>query len=229
MTGLGGVLAGSLRVYRVRPWLVVPLFVVAFVTLRLLTSLVPDAGGARRTAVLLLVQVAAPAVVGSLLFAFAVAVLAAPPAPPGRLSGRAGSLLAAAGVSAALSVLFVLLLGPVGLLLQPVMLGPPVLLHAIVLEQPRLRAALARTRAVLRRDARVPAYVSAAVVLTAVVQVLAVSVAAELAGAGEPGRDLPAALRVAQGVAAGVTLPYVAAVGLLAYRDANPPAPLLPS
>jgi hypothetical protein len=220
-------------VYRVRPWVVLPVFVVVFVCLRLALLLLPsaeeDPGG--RLVLLLLVQAVGPAFAGSLLFAWLTAMLDDRPELGGQPPGARpwlGTVLAAAGISALLALVLVVLLGGAGLLLQPALYGPPVVLPAIVLERKSLGAAWVRAKAVLKRDARIPAYVLVGVGLAGLVALAALAAAVTLAA----GRD-QAQLAV-QGIALGLTLPYVAAVGLAAFErvagaDPTPGAPGLRS
>jgi hypothetical protein len=235
--GLRTVLTGALDEYRSGLWQVLPPFVVAFVGMRLLLPLLPDEGADRltRLVLLLLVQVGTPALVGSVLFAYATAVFdpgsgqgSAPGSAPGSALGRLTPVLGAVGgaavLSAVLSLIVVLLLGAVGLLVQPLLLGPPVLLQAIVLERCSMAEAWTRTKAVLRRDARIPLHLLVAVAIIGLVGLVLLAVVAPLTTRLDPDTRTLVQLAV-HGAILGVTLPFVAAVGLHAYRAATGPAP----
>jgi hypothetical protein len=159
-------------------------------------------------------------IAGSLLFAWVTSLLDSrpePAAPAPRAGPPLGTVLAAAGISALLALVLVVLLGGAGLLLQPALYGPPLLLPAIVVERKSLGAAWRRTRAALRRDARIPAYVLVGVGIAGLAGVAALAAAVPLTDGLDPtGRD-QVQLTV-QGAALGLTLPYVAAVGLAAFE-----------
>jgi len=224
---LKAVLSEALADYRSHQR-VLPPFVIGFVGTYLLLLLLPGEDADRLTQLVgwLLLQVITPAVVGTALFAYATALFDDAQdqqgSPLSRVVARLGTVGAAAAVSASLSLVLWVLIGSAALLVQPLLFGPPVLLQAIVLERLDLGDAWARTRRVLRRDAMIPAYVLVAVAIVGLVGVVLQGTFAPLTS-GLDGDARTAAQLAFWGLVLGLTLPFVAAVGLRAYRLARTP------
>jgi hypothetical protein len=90
--------------------------------------------------------------------------------------------------------------------------------HAIAMEQRDLSGAWARTRQLLRRDARVPMYLLLISLVLGLAVVVIVSAADETSG-GLGGTARGTLLFATQGALVGATALFVAAVGLIAYED----------
>jgi hypothetical protein len=222
--GLVDLLRYAGRLYGAHVGRLVPAFVVAFVGLReLLLVLLPLA---HSTLALLLVaalvQAVIPAFVGSLLVAAAVPVLWGEAGGLreawGALAGQRGDVYRAARWSAGLALFFAITLGSLGIIIQPMVLGPPLLIHEIVLQRHGLNGAWERTRQMMERDSRQLVY------LLAIPAAIGLLVAAMLRAFGVLSGDIPGVVRgvlyfAVQGALLGATIPLVAAVGVLLYAD----------
>jgi hypothetical protein len=212
------------RLYGAHVATLVPAFVAAFIGLReLLLVLLPVA---QSTLALLLVaalvQAVIPAFVGSLLVAAAIPVLwgeaGALREAWGALAGPRGDIYRAARWSAGLALFFTITLGSVGVIIQPMVFGPPLLIHEIVLQRHRLDRAWERARRMMERDSRQLVY------LLAIPAAIGLLVAAMLRAFGVLSGDIPGVLRgvlyfAVQGALLGAAIPLVAAVGVLLYAD----------
>jgi hypothetical protein len=221
----GALLRNAWRIYSTHAKTLLPGFVLIFVLLRLLIPVVVtrdfEEGGVAFG--LILVQVIVPTFVGSLMIAVACVVFRSGTESPPRsaistLGPQSLSLLGAASIAASLAFFAIVLMGPVGILIQPALFGPPVIVHAIALEQRDLSGAWARTRQLLRRDARVPMYLLLISLVLGLAVVVVVSAADELSG-GLGGTARGTLLFATQGALVGATALFVAAVGLIAYED----------
>ena len=202
----------------------VPAFVVVFVALRelLLVLLAVDKSPLALLLVATVVQAVIPAFVGSLLVAAAVVVLAGEAAGIreawAALADHRPDIYRAAGWSAGLAVFAAITLGSFGIIVQPVILGPPLLIHEIVLKRHRLDVAWARTREIMSHDSRQLIY------LLAIPAAIGVLLSAMLRAFGVVSGDIPGVVRgvlhfAAQGALLGAAIPLVAAVGVLLYAD----------
>jgi hypothetical protein len=222
--GLVDLLLGAWRLYRPSAPLLVPTFMFVFILLRelLLVVLVIDMPDLTLLLVVTLVQAVIPAFVGSLLIASAVPVLATEAYAGLReawrsLSAERPAIYRSAAWSGGLALFAAITLGPVGLIVQPMLLGPPLLIHEVTLQRRGYEAARERTMAMIR-DTRSLAYL---LIVPAAVGLL---VSIILRTFGVLSGDVPGMARgivyfALQGALIGVAIPYVAAVALLCYRD----------
>lgn len=223
--GLADLLIRAWRLYRPSAALLVPTFLVVFILLRelLLVVLVIDMPDLTLLLVVTLVQAVIPGFVGSLLVASAVPVLGTDAYRSlreawGGLSADRPAIYRSAAWSAGLALFAAITLGPVGLIVQPMLLGPPLLIHEVTLQRRGFEAARERTMAMISRDTRSLAYL---LIIPAAVGLL---VSITLRTFGVLSGDVPGLARgivyfALQGALIGVALPYVAAVALLCYRD----------
>jgi hypothetical protein len=223
--GLIDLLSEAWRIYRPCAPLLVPTFLIAFIVLRelLLIVLLFDLPPVALLLVVTLVQAVIPAFVGSLLVAAAVPVLAAGPRQRlreawGSLDAQRPSVYRSAGWSGALALFAAITLGPVGIIVQPMLLGPPLLIHEVALERHPIALAWERVKQMISRDTRSLAYL---LIIPAGVGLL---VSITLRAFGVLSGDVPGVARgviyfAVQGTLIGAAIPYVAAVGLLCYRD----------
>jgi hypothetical protein len=202
----------------------VPAFVAVFVALRelLLVLLAVDSSPVALLLVATLIQAVIPAFVGSLLVAAAVLVLAGEAAGMreawAALADQRANIYRAAGWSAGLALFAAITLGSFGIIVQPMILGPPLLIHEVVLQRHRLDLAWARTREMMSRDSRQLIY------LLAIPAAIGVLLSTMLRAFGVLSGDIPGVVRgilhfAAQGALLGAAIPLVAAVGVLLYRD----------
>jgi hypothetical protein len=222
--GLVDLLRYAGRLYGARARTLVPASVVLFMAVRevLLVLLAVDRSPVVLLLVATLVQAVIPAFVGSLLVAAAIPVLW------GEASGlreawraladQRADIYRAAQWSAALALFFAITLGAVGIMIQPMVLGPPVLIHEIVLQRHGLDRAWDRTREMIGRDSRQLVY------LLAIPAGIGLLLAGVLRAFGVLSGDIPGVVRgilhfAAQGALLGAAIPLVAAVGALLYAD----------
>jgi hypothetical protein len=203
----------------------VPTFLVAFIVLRelLVVVLVLDLPPVPLLLLVTLLQAVIPAFVGSLLVASAVPVLATGAAQGlreawGALAAERPAVYRAAACSGGLALFAAITLGPVGIIVQPMVLGPPLLIHEVALKRHPLNVAWERTKQMISRDTRSLAYL---LVIPAGVGLL---LSFALRTFGVLSGDVPGVARgivyfAMQGALIGAAIPYVAAVGLLCYRD----------
>ena len=210
--------------YAARAGRLVPASVLVFIVLRELLLLVVAVD--RSTVALLLlavlVQAVIPAFVGSLLVAAAVIVLAGEAEAIGpawaALSDQRGDIYRAAGWSAVLALFAAVTLGAFGVIIQPVVLGPPLVIHDIVLRRNGLDLAWARTKDMVSHDSRQLVY------LLAIPAAIGIVLSSALRALGVLSGDIPGVLRgvlhfAAQGALLGAAIPLVAAVGALLYGE----------
>jgi hypothetical protein len=203
----------------------VPTFMVAFILLRelLLIVLIIDMPPVPLLLVVTLVQAVIPAFAGSVLLAPTVNILATDTRKGLRdawkeLADVRPQIYRTAACSAGFALFAAITLGPVGLIVQPMLLGPPLLIHEVVLHRRSLEAAWERTREMIAGDTR-----SLALLLVIPAGVgLALSIA--LRTFGILSGDVPGVARgivyfALQGALIGAAVPFVAAVALLCYRD----------
>ena len=203
----------------------VPTFLVSFMVLRelLLVVLIIDMPPVPLLLTVTLVQAVIPAFVGSLLLAPAVIILATNSKERLRdvwkaLADVRPHIYRSAACSAGLALFAAITLGPVGIIVQPMILGPPLLIHEVVLHKRSLEAAWERTREMIATDARSLAFLL--VIPAGVGLVLSVT----LRAFGILSGDVPGVARgvvyfALQGALIGAAVPFVAAVALLCYRD----------
>jgi hypothetical protein len=203
----------------------VPTFIVAFIALRelLLVVLIIDMPPLPLLLVVTLVQAVIPAFVGSVLLAPVVTILATGDKKRLReawkdLADVRPHIYRCAGCSAGLALFAAITLGPVGIIVQPMILGPPLLIHEVVLHRRSLQAAWERTRDMISTDARSLALL---LVIPAAVGLL---LSITLRAFGILSGDVPGVARgvvyfALQGALIGAAVPFVAAVALLCYRD----------
>ncbi len=203
----------------------VPPFVVTFIVLRELLLVVLAVEDLKPLALLLvttIVQAIIPAFVGSLLVAAALPVLSGQASSLGQawagLKDRRAHIYRAARYSSLLALFATITLGPVGIIVQPVVLGPPLLVHEIVLKGHGLKLAWARTKKMMEADSRQLVY------LLAIPAVMGVLLTTFLRAFGVLSGDLPGVARgiiyfAVQGAMLGAAIPFVTAVGLLLYEE----------
>jgi hypothetical protein len=213
------------RMYRPCAPVLVPAFAVAFIVLRelLLVVLVLDMPPVPLLLVVTLIQAVIPAFVGSVLVATAVPALATGSRQGLReawvaLAAQRPDVYRAARWSAGLALFAAITLGPVGIIVQPMVLGPPLLIHEVALKRHPLNVAWERTKQMMARDNRTLAYLL--VIPAGVGLVLSVA----LRTFGVVSGDVPGVARgiiyfAVQGALVGAAIPFVAAVGVLCYRD----------
>jgi hypothetical protein len=205
--------------------LLVPTFLIAFIILRelLLVVLIIDMPPIPLLLVVTLVQSVIPAFAGSVLLAPAVSVLASENRKVLREAWKAlddmrPHMYRTAACSAGLALFAAITLGPVGIIVQPMILGPPLLIHEVVLHRRSLQAAWEHTQGMISHDSRplvLMLFIPAAVGLVLSITLRAFGI---LSG------DVPGVARgvvyfALQGAMMGVAVPFVAAVALLCYRD----------
>src|SRR5882724_8324361 len=209
--------------YAARAGRLVPASVLVFVVLRELL-LVIAAVESPVTALLLavIIQAVIPAFVGSLLVAAALVVLVGEAEAVGpawaALSDQRADIYRAARWSAVLALFAAVTLGAFGIIVQPVVLGPPLVIHDMVLRRSRLDLAWTRTRDMVSRDSLQLVYLLAIPAAIGVVLSSAVGAFGALSG------DIPGPLRAvlhfaAQGALLGAAIPLVAAIGALLYGE----------
>ena len=223
--GLGHLLAQAWKLYWPKAPVLVPAFLVAFMVLRelLLVVLIIDMPPVPLLLVVTLVQAVIPAFVGSVVLAPAVAILATDTKEGLRDAWKAlvdmrPDIYRSAACSAGLALFAAITLGPVGLIVQPMILGPPLLLHEVVLHRRSLQAAWERTREMIATDARPLA------LLLVVPAGIGLMVSITLRAFGILSGDVPGVARgvvyfALQGALFGAAIPFVAAVALICYRD----------
>jgi hypothetical protein len=223
--GLPDLVSRAWRLYWPRAPLLVPTFMLVFIVLRelLLVVLVIDMPDLTLLLVVTLVQAVIPAVVGSMLIGAAVPVLATDTYRGLRdawagLSGERQAMYRCGGWSAGLALFAAITLGPVGLIVQPMLLGPPLLIHEVTLHRRGYAAALERVKQMISRDSRSLAYL---LILPAAVGLL---LSITLRTFGVLSGDVPGVWRgivyfALQGALIGVAFPFVAAIALLCYWD----------
>ena len=222
--GLVDLLRYAGRMYGARARTLMPAFVVVFVALRelLLVLLAVDWAPLALLLVATLIQAVLPAFVGSLLVAAAILVLWGEASGLreawGALAEQRADIYRAARWSAGLALFFAITLGPVGLIVQPMILGPPLLIHEVVLQRHGLARAWERTREMMGRDSRQLVY------LLAIPAAIGLLLTSMLRAFGVLSGDIPGVVRgvlhfAAQGALLGAVIPFVAAVGVLLYAD----------
>ena len=202
-----------------------PPFLVAFIALRellLLVLVVEDLTPLAFLLVATLVQALIPAFVGSLLVASALPVLAGKAKSLREgwagLADRRAAIYRAASWSSGLALFATVTLGPVGIIIQPMILGPPLLIHEIVLRNHGLSRAWERTKEMMAADSRQLVY------LLAIPAVIGVLLTIFLRAFGILSGDSTGLIRgvlyfAAQGALLGIAIPFVTAVGLLLYEE----------
>jgi hypothetical protein len=204
-----------------------PTFILAYIVLATLPLLQEvDLSDAVIAALLFLLLVGG-ALVGSALFAAASIVFSVhADGSASSLRGALSSLkplardvIAAALFSAILSMLALSLLGFLGVLLQPLFVGPPIVIQVIAIERLRLRDAWPRTRTIAAGSWVRIFGTLIGVVLGLALALLAIFglVDAATSTAGDAIRLV--AFVAAQGLVAGLTHPLLAAAQFVLYRD----------
>ena len=222
--GVGELVSHAWKMYRPCAPLLVPTFLVAFIVLRelLLVVLLIDMPPLALLLVVTLVQAVIPAFLASLLVAAAILVLASSAGTLREawtaLEAHRPALYRSAVGSAGLALFAAITLGPVGIIVQPIVLGPPLLVHEVALQGHKFELAWERTKEMISRDTRPLAYL---LIVPATVGLL---LSITLRAFGVLSGDVPGVARgvvyfAVQGAMIGTAIPYVAAVGLLCYRD----------
>jgi hypothetical protein len=106
----------------------------------------------------------------------------------------------------------------VGIIIQPMLLGPPLLIHEIVIQGHTLAKGWARTKEMMAADSRQLVYILA---IPATIGILLTTV---LRAFGVLSGDIPGVVKgvlyfAAQGVLIGAAIPFVTALGLLLYEE----------
>jgi hypothetical protein len=223
--GPGHLLAQAWKLYWPKAPVLVPTLLIAFIVLRelLLVVLIIDMPPLPLLLVVTLVQAVIPAFVGSVVLAPAVRILATEKKEGLRDAWKALAdvrphIYRSAACSAGLALFAAITLGPVGLIVQPMILGPPLLLHEVVLHKRSLEGAWERTKAMIATDARPLALLLAIPAGVGLVLSIALRAFGILSG------DVPGVARgivyfALQGALFGAAVPFVAAVALLCYRE----------
>lgn len=223
--GVVDLVSHAWRMYRPTAPVLVPAFLLTFIALRelLLLVVVVELPPVALVLVVTLVQAVIPAFVGSLLVAPAALVLAGEASGTLReawasLAAQRPAVYRSAACSAGLGLFAAITLGPVGIIVQPMLLGPPLLIHEIALKRQPLNMAWERTKEMVSTDARALVY------LLLVPAAVGLLVSVTLRAFGILSGDVPGVARgvvyfALQGALIGTALPFTAAVGLLCYRD----------
>lgn len=216
--------AGS---YRVRFASLVPTFVVAYIAIVALPLLaLIDLSDTALATLAFALQVIS-ALVGTTLFAAASIVFS------DHVAGSRSSLrpalsslrpltrdvITAALFSAIFSMFALTLLGNLGLLLQPLFVGPPILVQVLAIEHLRLRDAWPRTRVIASGQwTRVVGMLLGIVLALAVVLIAVFGFVEAGTSAASDAARLGVFVAV-QGLVAGLAYPYLAAAQFVLYRD----------
>lgn len=222
--GLGGVLRQAGALYGAAAGRLVPASVVTFILLRelLLVVVLVDRSPLAVLLLAAVIQAVIPAFVGSLLVAIALVVMAGEAEGIGpawaALSDQRADIYRAAGWSAIFSLFAAITLGAFGVIIQPVVLGPPLVIHDVVLQRSPLDRAWSRARDMVSRDSVQLVY------LLTIPAAIGILISSAVGGFGTLSSDLPGALRAvlhfaAQGALVGAALPLVAAVGAVLYGE----------
>jgi hypothetical protein len=222
---LAVLLRRATRMYLALVPILVPAFLFAFIALRELLLIVLAVEDIKPVALLLvttLIQALIPAFVGSLLVAAAVPVLAGKAGGLREawagLTDRRGDIYRAAGWSSALALFFTVTLGPVGIIVQPMVLGPPLIIHEIVLKGRGSKLAWERTKEMVGSDSRQLVYLLAIPAVLGIVLTIFLQAFGVLSG-GLPGVARGVIYFAVQGALLGAALPFVGAVALLLYEE----------
>jgi hypothetical protein len=211
--------------YRSTAPLLVPTFLIAFIILRelLLVVLIIDMPPIPLLLVVTLVQSVIPAFAGSVMLAPAVTTLATNNRKVLREAWKAlddvrPHIYRTAACSAGLALFAAITLGPVGIIVQPMLLGPPLLIHEVVLHRRSLEAAWEHTKEMISQDSR------PLVLLLFIPAAVGLLLSMTLRAFGILSGDVPGVARgvvyfALQGAMMGAAVPFVAAVALLCYRD----------
>ena len=224
---LGDLLREAARIYRGLVPVLVPPFVVAFIALRELLLVLLAIEDLDRTPVALLllatfVQAIVPAFLGSLLVASALPVITGHAGRLGEgwaaLADRRGDVYRAAGLASGMALFATVTLGPVGVIVQPMIYGPPLLIHEVVLQRHGLSQGWARTKEMMAADSRQLIYLLAIPASIGIILATFLNILGVLSG------DVPGVLKgvlyfATQGALLGAAMPFVAAVGVLLYEE----------
>ena len=205
--------------------LLVPTFLIAFIILRelLLIVVIIDLPRLPLLLVVTLVQSVIPAFAGSVLLAPAVSILGTGSKKRVRetwheLADVHRDIYRTAACSAGFALFAAITLGPVGIIVQPMLLGPPLLIHEVVLHRRSLEAAWVQTKEMIQHDSR------PLVMLLIIPATVGLVLSMSLRAFGILSGDVPGVARgvvyfALQGAMMGAAVPFVAAVALLCYRD----------
>jgi hypothetical protein len=211
--------------YRRTAPLLVPAFLITFLVLRelLLVVLVIDLAPIPLLLVVTLLQSVIPAFAGSVLLAPAVTILATDGKKRLReawneLADVRREIYRTTACSAGFALFAAITLGPVGVIVQPMLLGPPLLIHEVVLHRRSLEGAWEQTKDMISQDSR------PLVMLFLVPAAIGLVLSMSLGAFGILSGDVPGVARgvvyfALQGATMGIAVPFVAAVALLCYRD----------
>jgi hypothetical protein len=223
--------------YRARFAALVPTFVVAYATIVALPLLaLIDLSDAALATLAFALQILS-ALVGATLFASA-AIVYSDHVGGTRSSLRAAlvsvrplarEVITAALFSAIFSMFALTLLGSLGLLLQPLFVGPPILIQVVAIEHLRLRDAWPRTRVIASGQwTRVVGMLLGIVLAIALVLIGIFGFVETGTRAASDAARLGVFVAI-QGLIAGLTYPYLAAAQFVLYRDLNERAAETPS
>jgi hypothetical protein len=210
--------------YRSTAPLLVPTFLIAFIILRelLLVVLIIDLPPIPLLLVVTLVQAVFPAFAGSVLLAPAVSILANSKMRLREawrdLANVHRDIQRTAACSGGLALFAAITLGPVGIIVQPMILGPPLLIHEVVLHRRSLEDAWEHTKGMISKDSR------PLILLLVIPAAVGLFESVTLRAFGILSGDVPGVARAVvyfalQGAMMGAAVPFVAAVALLCYRD----------
>jgi hypothetical protein len=218
-------IAQAWKLYWPKAPVLVPTFLVAFVGLRelLLLVLIIDMPPIPLLLVVTLVQAVIPAFIGSVVMAPAVLILATDTRRSLREAWRdladvRPQIYRTAACSAGLALFAAITLGPVGIIVQPMLLGPALLIHEVVLHRRSLEAAWAQTKEMIAGDTRSLAFLLVIPAGVGLVLSIALRTFGILSG-DVPGLARGVVYFALQGALIGAAVPFVAAVALLCYRD----------
>jgi hypothetical protein len=137
----------------------------------------------------------------------------------GSIRPLAREVITAALFSAIFSMFALTLLGSLGLLLQPLFVGPPILIQVVAIEHLRLREAWPRTRVIASGQwTRVVGMLLGIVIVLALVLIGVFGFVEAGTRAASDAARLGVFIAV-QGLIAGLTYPYLAAAQFVLYRD----------
>jgi hypothetical protein len=210
--------------YSARAGRLVPACVLVFILLRELLLVIVAVDGSPLAVLLLavVIQAMVPAFVGSLLVAATVVVLTDEAQAIGpawaALSDQRGDIYRAAAWSAMLALFAAVTLGAFGIIIQPVVLGPPLVIHDMVVRRSGLDQAWTRTRDMVSHDSLQLVY------LLAIPAAIGVLLSSAVRGFGTLSGGLPGAVRgvvhfAVQGALLGAAIPLVAAIGAVLYGE----------
>jgi hypothetical protein len=225
---LAGLVRGGWLLYRARLPTLFALFGVAYAALAALSLRRPSGAGAVGLLLTTILPLSLHAVLGSAATAVAIPVMhrrTGARAAAASLRPALRDIAAAALLAAVLSLAFVLpplslLPALMGLSLFALVHGPPIVLHAIVLEEQTLNGAWARARSLLRRRAgRLVLYLLTVALGVRLAEAVLTSIGVGVLAARLTDGGLRPAGVAANLVALALVVPFIPAVLLAAFLD----------